>query len=263
MSTPLLSIRGVSKRFASQRGSTLALAQVETHVHEGEIVCIVGSSGCGKSTLLSLVAGLDRPTTGSLTLDGATIAAPGAERGMVFQRDALFPWLTVRGNVRFGLKLRANVTTAESLSLGLDRAEYLIEAVGLGRFADAYPKQLSGGMRQRAAIARALVTQPRILLMDEPFGALDAQTREQMQTLLLKLSAQHRTTVMFVTHDVEEAVFLADRVLVMKPHPGEIVADVKIDLPRPRTPSLKLDAAFSHNRGRILDLIHQPEEAAA
>ena len=257
----LLEVRRVTKRFAAKGGVVTALDDVSFDVAEGEIVCLLGTSGVGKSTLLSLIAGLDEASEGEITLDGEPITGPGTDRGMVFQRDCLFPWLTVTGNVRFGMRLKANAAVLDGTAVG--RSEYLIEAVGLGKFKDAYPKQLSGGMRQRAAIARALLNQPRVLLMDEPFGALDAQTREGMQELLLGLCAKHGTTVVFVTHDVEEAVYLGDRVVVMKAHPGEVTADVAIDLPRPRNAEMKLSEGFSRYRREILRLLHTRREAEA
>jgi NitT/TauT family transport system ATP-binding protein len=257
----LLEVRRVSKRFATKGGVVTALDDVSFDVAEGEIVCLLGTSGVGKSTLLSLIAGLDEASEGEIKLDGEPITGPGTDRGMVFQRDCLFPWLTVTGNVRFGMRLKANAAVLDGTAVG--RSEYLIEAVGLGKFKDAYPKQLSGGMRQRAAIARALLNQPRVLLMDEPFGALDAQTREGMQELLLGLCAKHGTTVVFVTHDVEEAVYLGDRVVVMKAHPGEVTADVAIDLLRPRNAEMKLSEGFSRYRREILRLLHTRREAEA
>ena len=256
----LMQVRRVTKRFASKGGLITALNDVSFEVAEGEVVCLLGTSGCGKSTLLSLMAGLDEPSEGAITLDGRTITGPGTDRGMVFQRDCLFPWLTVAGNVRFGMRLKANADVLDGTAVG--RSEYLIGAVGLSKFKDAYPKQLSGGMRQRAAIARALLNQPRVLLMDEPFGALDAQTREEMQELLLTLCAKHGTTVVFVTHDVEEAVYLGDRVVVMKAHPGEVAADIPIGLPRPRTPELKLEDGFNRYRREILGLLHRKRTPA-
>jgi NitT/TauT family transport system ATP-binding protein len=256
-SSPILEVRHVMKRYAVRSGVVTALDDVSLEVAEGEIVCIVGTSGCGKSTLLALVVGLDEPTEGEILLAGRPIRGAGPDRGMVFQRDCLFPWLTIRGNVRFGLELAANAGRAEQDRITPDRSEQLIEAVGLGRFRHAYPKQLSGGMRQRVAIARALATQPRLLLMDEPFSALDAQTREQMQDLLLALAAEQRTTVLFVTHDVEEAVYLADRVIVMHAHPGRAVADIAVDLPRPRAAAMKLGSAANRFRRDILGLLPQ------
>ncbi len=256
MNDVLLKVRGAGKDFETKAGPIVAIERVGFEVAGGEFVCIVGPSGCGKSTLLMLIAGLDQPTRGELLLENKLITGSGTDRGMVFQRDCLFPWLTVRGNVEFGIGLRANKGTPSDICAARDRAHELIDVVGLSNFKDVYPKQLSGGMRQRAAIARALVHQPRVLLMDEPFGALDAQTREQMQELLLRLCDEHRTTVLFVTHDVEEAVFLADRMLVMRAHPGRIIADFPIDLPRPRRTELKLDPEFSALRGKAIAYLH-------
>lgn len=253
---PLLQVQQVSKVFDGQAGAVQALDRVSFDVAEGQFVAIVGPSGCGKSTLLSIVAGLDAPTTGDMILAGRRLTGPGTDRGMVFQGDCLFPWLTVAGNVRFGMHLRANAGSEAELSQTLDRSDGLIEAVGLTRFKDAYPSQLSGGMRQRAAIARALLHQPRLLLMDEPFGALDAQTRENMQDLLLGLCARQTTTVLFVTHDVEEAIYISDRVLVLAPHPGRLIEDIPITLDKPRDPSMKLSEPFTRYRARLLELLY-------
>jgi len=211
-------------------GSVTAVDNLDLTVRDKEFVCIVGPSGCGKSTLLRVVAGLTRPSSGEVTLDGTRVTDPGADRGMVFQSYTLFPWLTVQGNVEFGPRL-SDLPPAECASI----AQRYIELVGLTGFEHAYPKELSGGMQQRAAIARALANDPEILLMDEPFGALDAQTRSLMQELLLKIWEQTHKTVLFVTHDIEEAVLLADRVYVMTARPGRIKREMKISLPRPRT----------------------------
>ena len=250
---PILRIDALAKTYGAASGAVPALAGVDLDVAAGEIVCLVGTSGCGKSTLLDILAGFTAPTAGAALLDGRPIAGPGADRGVVFQSDNLFGWLTVRGNVEFPLRLAVNRSERGALA---ERVDELIGWVGLADFRDAYPKQLSGGMRQRAAIARALVARPRILLMDEPFGALDAQTRESMQLLLLEVARASRATILFVTHDVEEAAFLGDRVVVMKARPGRIVRETKVDLPRPRTPSLKLDPHFSRIRREILEHVH-------
>jgi sulfonate transport system ATP-binding protein len=226
---PYLAIRGVSKRFLAGDDEIEALARIDLAINAGEFVCLIGASGCGKSTLLRLVAGFEEPTTGALAVAGAPIHGPGSDRGMVFQDYALFPWLTVRRNVGFGPRQR-----------GLPRqqvdaiADAFVELVGLARFTDRYPAQLSGGMKQRVAIARVLANNASILLMDEPFGALDALTREQLQRELLQIWARTGVTVIFVTHSVEEAVLLADRVLVMSAGPGRIENDINIELPRPR-----------------------------
>jgi NitT/TauT family transport system ATP-binding protein len=249
----ILRVDALAKTYAAAGGPVPALAGVDLDVAAGEIVCLVGTSGCGKSTLLDILAGFTAPSAGAALLDGRPIAGPGADRGVVFQSDNLFGWLTVRGNVEFPLRLAVNRAEREALA---GRVDELIGWVGLADFRDAYPKQLSGGMRQRAAIARALVSRPRILLMDEPFGALDAQTRESMQMLLLEVARASRATILFVTHDVEEAAFLGDRVVVMKARPGRIVREAKVDLPRPRTPDMKLDPQFSRIRREILEHVH-------
>jgi NitT/TauT family transport system ATP-binding protein len=250
---PILRIDALAKTYLAGGTSVPALDGVCLDVAPGEIVSLVGTSGCGKSTLLNVLAGFETPSAGRVLLDGSEITGPGADRGVVFQTDHLFGWLTVRGNVEFPLRLAVNRAARAELAARVDE---LIEWVGLGEFRDAFPKQLSGGMRQRAAIARALVSRPRILLMDEPFGALDAQTRETMQRLLLDVAAASRATILFVTHDVEEAVYLGDRVVVMKARPGRIVCERKVDLPRPRAPELKVDPAFTRIRREILETVH-------
>jgi NitT/TauT family transport system ATP-binding protein len=257
----VLQVRGVRKDYPAARGSLTALRDVSLDVARGEFVCLVGPSGCGKSTLLNIVAGLDSPTAGHLLLDERPIVGPGADRGMVFQRDCLFPWLTVEQNVGFATTLsRHRALRGPAM---IDRARELLAAVGLEAFAAAHPKQLSGGMRQRAAIARALLCQPRILLLDEPFGALDAQTREQMQELLLGLCSAIDTTVLFVTHDVEEATFLADRVVVMAAHPGEIADEVRVSQPRPRQPEWKLTPDFADVRREIVTALQRARHRPA
>jgi ABC-type nitrate/sulfonate/bicarbonate transport system ATPase subunit len=253
MSAPILRVDALAKVYFAGGAPVPALEGVCLDVAPGEIVSLVGTSGCGKSTLLNVLAGFEAPTAGRVLLDGAAITGPGADRGVVFQTDNLFGWLTVRGNVAFPLRLAVNRAARAALAARVDE---LIDWVGLGDFRDAYPKQLSGGMRQRAAIARALVSRPRVLLMDEPFGALDAQTRESMQRLLLDVAAATRATILFVTHDVEEAVYLGDRVVVMKARPGRIVRERTVDLPRPRAPELKVDPAFTRIRREILETVH-------
>jgi NitT/TauT family transport system ATP-binding protein len=258
MSRPMLEAVNVSRVYGTGPDAVLALQHMRLTVHSGEIVCLVGSSGCGKSTFLSLVAGLEAPTSGRLLLDGSPLLEPGADRGMVFQSDSLFPWLSVRDNVQFGLSLHETQRTHGGLMGRLSaHCDELLEQVGLWPFRDAYPAQLSGGMRQRASIVRALATRPAILLMDEPFGALDAQTREEMQLLLLKLCAEYGTTVLFVTHDVEEAVFLGDRVVVMRPRPGRAVADVAVSIARPRDRRTRLSPEFQAIRGQVLDHLYE------
>jgi NitT/TauT family transport system ATP-binding protein/sulfonate transport system ATP-binding protein len=225
----ILIIRGVTKRFAVGDGEVDALAPVDLTIHQGEFVCMIGASGCGKSTLLRIIAGFEEPTTGDVSIDGKAIAGPGSDRGMVFQDYALFPWMTVRENISFGPRQRQ--LPRQEIESTTDE---FVRMVGLERFADRYPNQLSGGMKQRVAIARVLANNANILLMDEPFGALDALTREQLQHELLQIWTRTGVTTIFVTHSVEEAVLLADRVLVMSAGPGRIDSDFRIDLARPR-----------------------------
>ena len=225
----LLTVRGVTKRFAVGDDEIEALAPIDLSIPQGEFVCMIGASGCGKSTLLRIIAGFEEPTTGDVAIYGNAIAGPGSDRGMVFQDYALFPWMTVRENISFGPRQRQ--LPHEEIERTTDE---FIKMVGLERFADRYPNQLSGGMKQRVAIARVLANNANILLMDEPFGALDALTREQLQHELLQIWARTGVTTIFVTHSVEEAVLLADRVLVMSAGPGRIDSDFRIDLARPR-----------------------------
>jgi NitT/TauT family transport system ATP-binding protein len=220
----------VTKSFRSQRGWLKALDDVSLSVDEGEFVCLVGPSGCGKSTLLNLIAGLDTPESGTLASDGAPIIGTGRERGVMFQEHALFPWLDVLGNVLFGLKLKPNLDNKERVEI----AKYYLQLVGLGRFIHANVHELSGGMKQRVALARALAPNPRILCMDEPFAALDAMTREQLYADLQRIWEQRKKTIIFVTHNVREAVTLGDRVVLFSPNPGRIGEQFRIDLPRPR-----------------------------
>ena len=224
-----LTIRGVTKRFAMGDDEVEALAPVDLTIRQGEFVCMIGASGCGKSTLLRIIAGFEEPTTGDVSIDGNAIDGPGSDRGMVFQDYALFPWMTVRENISFGPRQRQ--LPREEIERTTDE---FVRMVGLERFADRYPNQLSGGMKQRVAIARVLANNANILLMDEPFGALDALTREQLQHELLQIWMRTGVTTIFVTHSVEEAVLLADRVLVMSAGPGRIDSDFRIDLARPR-----------------------------
>jgi nitrate ABC transporter ATP-binding subunit len=225
----LLTIRGVTKRFTVGDDEVEALAPIDLAIPKGEFVCMIGASGCGKSTLLRIIAGFEEPTTGEVAIDGKPVTGPGSDRGMVFQDYALFPWMTVRQNVSFGPRQRH--LPREEIDKTTDE---FVRMVGLERFADRYPNQLSGGMKQRVAIARVLANNANILLMDEPFGALDALTREQLQNELLQIWKRTGVTTIFVTHSVEEAVLLADRVLVMSAGPGRIDSDFRIDLPRPR-----------------------------
>ena len=227
---PKLVLRGVAKSFLSARGDTVeAIRDVTFDVAAGEFVCIIGPSGCGKSTLLNLIAGLERPDAGDVLIDDRWIAAPVPDRAVLFQEPALFPWLSVRGNVEFALKAQG-VPAGDRAS----RAADVLRTVHLSRFAEAQPHELSGGMRQRAALARALACRPQVLLADEPFGALDAQSRELLQHEVQDVWRETRTTCVFVTHNVREAVFLADRVLVMSARPGTLLSEYRIDAPRPR-----------------------------
>lgn len=255
-----LVIENVSRIFPAVRGGTptRALEPTNLSVADNDFVTILGPSGCGKSTLLRMVAGLDTPTTGRILLDGKAITGPGADRGMVFQSYTLFPWLTVSENISFGLRERG-VSQRERN----DIAKQWLEKVELTSFANHFPKQLSGGMQQRTAIARALANDPKILLLDEPFGALDNQTRALMQELLLGIWERERKTVIFVTHDIEEAVFLASRVVVMSARPGRIKADVAVDLPHPRHYTVKTSPAFSELKARLTEEIRVEAVLAA
>ena len=227
-----------------------AVTQTSLEIAPGEFVCLLGPSGCGKSTLLNCVAGYVRPSQGRITVDGTAISRPGPDRGMVFQQYSLFPWKTVFDNIAFGPRL-AGKGDAEATSI----ARTLLEMVGLSRFAKKYPGELSGGMQQRVGIARALANYPTVLLMDEPFGALDSQTRAMMQQNLLRIWHEFGTTVLFVTHDVDEALFLADRVLVMSASPGRIITDLAVPLARPRLPEIATEEAFIRLKRRCLEII--------
>jgi NitT/TauT family transport system ATP-binding protein len=226
---PLLELRGVSKEFELAGRRIEALRETHLRVDKGEFVCLIGASGCGKSTLLRIVAGFELPTRGQAFMSGAPIGGPGPERGMVFQDYGLFPWLSVRGNIGFGPISRKRPADEVKQTL-----EHFLALVRLQRFADAYPHQLSGGMKQRVAIARVLANDAKAVLMDEPFGALDAMTREHLQDELLEIWERTGLTVLFVTHSIEEAIFLADRIVVMSPGPGRIESEVIVPLPRPR-----------------------------
>jgi NitT/TauT family transport system ATP-binding protein/sulfonate transport system ATP-binding protein len=240
-----LAIESLSRVFPGVRGGapTPALDKTDLAVEDNDFICLLGPSGCGKSTLLRIVAGLDSPSTGRVMLDGAPVTAPGPDRGMVFQSYTLFPWLTVRQNILFGSR-----STAQ-------KAKELVARVGLRGFEDHFPKMLSGGMQQRTALARALANDPKILLLDEPFGALDNQTRALMQELLLGIWEADRKTVLFVTHDIDEAIFMANRVAVMTARPGRIKSDVKIDLPHPRHYTMKTSPEFSRYKARLTEEI--------
>lgn len=245
-----LEIRGVSKSFAVRAGELSVLEGIDLDVHEGEMLVIVGHSGCGKSTLLKIIAGLEEATRGSCELDGEPVGAPGPDRAMIFQEHRLFPWKTIRENVEFGLRgvprVERDKIASEHLAL-----------VGLADFADAYPSELSGGMSQRAAIARALATSPEVLLLDEPFGALDAFTKMELQDEVLRIRDQSHGTMIMVTHDIEEAVYLADRIVVMSSRPGRIEEVIDVQLGRPRD---RGSADFAYYTKKVYDHFLRPRE---
>ncbi|HTJ97219.1 MAG TPA: ABC transporter ATP-binding protein [Rhodocyclaceae bacterium] len=254
----ILEVKNLHKSYQSPQGETEALRNINFKVHRREFVCVIGASGCGKSTLIRTLAGLEKQSSGEVLLDGQPVEGPGRDRGMVFQGYSLFPWLTVKRNVMFGPQMSGN-----SFDASEREARQWLDLVGLTKFADSYPHQLSGGMRQRVAIARALVNQPRILLMDEPFGALDAQTRCKMQSHLLEIWRNIDITILFITHDLDEAIYLADRILVLKPHPGEVLEVIEVPVPRPRSSEQFTSPEFVATKKRLDDLIHPPvaEEA--
>ena len=246
--------RGLWKVFGSGSGAVVALQDVTLEVADGEFVTLVGASGCGKSTLLRTLAGLETHSAGEIEAGGVPVSAPGADRAMVFQNYSLYPWLTVTGNIKFTRELAAHTRdrTSADVESAAGRADALLRVMGLVGVADAYPNQLSGGMQQRVAIARALMSRPRILLMDEPFGALDAQTREVMHDLILHVSELEHCTVLFVTHDVEEAIYLGRRVVLMAPRPGRIDSLYEVPLPASRTQDMKHTPAFLGLKSEIL-----------
>ena len=251
-----LRVDSVSLRYQSPTGETFtALDKVSFEVPDQQFAVIVGPSGCGKSSLLYLTAGLAEPSEGEIYVGGSKVDGPGVDRGMVFQGYTLFPWLTVRQNIEFGLR-RRGLMSDEIRTI----VEFYLGEVGLKKFAEHYPKQLSGGMMQRVAIARALANDPQILLMDEPFGALDSQTRLQMQQLLLQVWSNSKKTVVFVTHDIDEALFLADRLLVMSARPGRIIEDLRLDFARPRTSELVTSPEFSRLKRHCLDLLRHDDD---
>jgi NitT/TauT family transport system ATP-binding protein len=252
MTHPRLEIVNLRKEFQTGRRTIMALDGASMSLGENEFVCLVGTSGCGKSTLLSIVAGLQEPTDGEVLVDGRPVLGPGRDRGVVFQTYTLFPWLSARGNVEFALRGQG-IGARERRETALDN----LKLVGLERFADARPNELSGGMKQRVAIARALSYRPEILLMDEPFGALDALTRQLMQELLTSVWEQHRLTVLFVTHDVEEAVYISDRVVIMTNGPGRMKKEVKVELPRPRTYDMLGSPELGELYGEVLESIRE------
>jgi NitT/TauT family transport system ATP-binding protein len=247
---PIVEIKGVHKQFELQGQRIDALRDVNLTVRKGEFICLIGASGCGKSTLLRIIAGFEQASRGDALMWGLPINGPAPSRGMVFQDYGLFPWLTVRGNIGFGPACRGRPTSEIK-----ENVERFISLVGLQRFADAYPHQLSGGMKQRVAIARVLANDAEIVLMDEPFGALDAMTREHLQDELLDIWQRTGLTVLFVTHSIEEAIFLSDRVIVMSPGPGRIDNDLAVDLPRPRDVS---EANFNELRRELSLKLHSP-----
>jgi len=247
-----LDIRNVTQQYRSGGHEVTAIDDVSLTIRNKEFATILGPSGCGKTTLLRVAAGLVRPTRGAVHLDDHTITGPGRDRGMVFQSYTLFPWLTVKQNIQFGLQL-AGVSRAEQEKI----AQEFVNKVGLRGFENAYPKALSGGMKQRVAIARALANNPDVLLLDEPFGALDAQTRALMQELLTRVWEEFHKTILFVTHDVEEAIFLSDRVFVMTARPGRIKAEIDVPLERPRSYELKSSETFLRLKKHALDLIRE------
>ncbi|MER5276450.1 ABC transporter ATP-binding protein [Streptomyces sp. NPDC002809] len=248
---PTIQFKDVTRDFAVKGGEFLALDRVSLDIDDGEFVTVVGPSGCGKSTLMNIAAGLLDATDGEVTVDGAPVHGPAPERGVIFQQYALFPWMTVTANVEYGLKV-AGVKKAERRR----RAREVIELVGLTDFADSLPKTLSGGMKQRCAIARAYAVDPKVLLMDEPFGALDSLTRVRMQESLLDTWGRDRRTVMFITHDVDEAVFLANRVVVMAARPGRIHTIIPVSLPYPRTEEQRLSPEFAELRTQVWHAVH-------
>ena len=245
-------IENVVKKFNGRNGEMVALNGVTLDIHDNEFICVVGPSGCGKSTLLNIIAGLLEPTSGEVYCDGKLVEGTGTDRGVVFQQYALFPWLTVKKNVRFALEMRG-IKGKEADELAM---KYL-EKVDLVKFADHYPKELSGGMKQRVAIARAYAADPQVLLMDEPFGALDAQTRTQLQSELLETWENDKKTCFFITHDVDEAIILAQKVIVMSARPGRVKAIIDIDIPYPRDQETKMSPRFLELKNEIWSLVYQ------
>jgi NitT/TauT family transport system ATP-binding protein len=258
-SDPKISFQNVTRRFGEGESSVLALDRLSLDIGEGEFVTVVGPSGCGKSTAMNIAAGLTEVSDGRVLVDGKPVDGPGPERGVIFQQYALFPWLTVRQNVEFGLRSK-NMPAAERRRI----ADHFIDLVGLKDFADALPKTLSGGMKQRCAIARAYAVNPTILLMDEPFGALDALTRVNMQDQLLDTWSRERRTVIFITHDVDEAVYLANRVIVMAARPGRLHEIIPVDLPYPRNEEIRLSPEFAQVRNRVWHAVyHQKPQVSS
>jgi NitT/TauT family transport system ATP-binding protein len=245
-----LQVSQVHKQFKTRRGTLNALENINLHIEQGEFVCAVGASGSGKTTLLRLISGLDMPTAGEILVDGVPVKGPGKERGLVFQTYTLYPWMNVADNVGFGLKLQGVPPIKRKQSIS-----YYLEVVGLTEFAQALPRQLSGGMKQRVAIARALASQPKILLMDEPFGALDVQTKESMQKFLRQIWQQTGTTILMITHDVEEAIFLSQRIYVLTSRPGKIRQEINIVLPEKEYDQVKQSWEFQNYKRLIFNLL--------
>ena len=250
---PKAQIKAVEKIYEGRNGKTVALNGVNLDIYDNEFICVVGPSGCGKSTLLNIIAGLHEASSGEVLVDGVKVEGTGVDRGVVFQQYALFPWLTVKKNVMFGLKLKKDLTDAQREEIAMK----YIKIVGLEKFVDAYPKELSGGMKQRVAIARAYAVNPSLLLMDEPFGALDAQTRTQLQTELLKTWEEEKKTCFFITHDVEEAILLATKVIVMSARPGRIKEIIDIDIPYPRGQESKMLPRFTELKNYIWNMVYK------
>jgi NitT/TauT family transport system ATP-binding protein len=246
-----LQMMGLNKHFETKNGPLVVLKDIDMSIEQGEFICAVGASGSGKSTLLRQIAGLDAPTSGEVRIDGQTITGPGPDRGMVFQHYTLYPWMSVQKNTEFGLKLQGVPKKIQR-----EQASYYLNVVGLTPFAKALPKQLSGGMKQRVAIARALASEPKVLLMDEPFGALDIHTKEAMHEFMLELWQRTQITVFMITHDVEEAVFLANRIYALGSRPGTVRKEMTIDLPD-RTPAVKRHSRFHDYRDELMDLMRQ------
>ena len=253
-----LQVRGLSKIYEDNGREVVALKDVNLEVKESEFVMIVGPSGCGKTSLINIIGGLDEASSGEVLLDGRAVSGPGADRGMVFQGYSLFPWLSVQKNVEFGLKMK-KVSAAERA----EHAKKYIRLVGLEGFEDALPRQLSGGMKQRVAIARTLANEPEVLLMDEPFGALDAQTRVVMQELLADISRRTGTTILFITHDIDEAVLLGERIYVMSRRPGTVRDAITVDIPGERNHNSLVLPEFLETKKKIMDMLWQESQDAA
>ena len=254
-----INILNAQKTFVSKASQVIALKDIYLEIANNEFITFVGASGCGKSTLLRAIGGLETLTAGSISIDGVLIDKPGVDRAMVFQHYSLYPWLSVIGNIKFcrQLKIGREHLSSADVEAASGRADALLALMGLTHVRDYYPNQLSGGMQQRVAIARALMSRPKILLMDEPFGALDAQTREVMHDLILHVSKLEKTTIVFVTHDVEEAIYLGQRVVVMAPRPGRIDSIVSVDLPEKRNQDMKLSPQFLAQKKEILTRIRE------